>query len=177
MLQACICRLQCCSIITKFTCSHKRTLSICCLALNDANVFADSSYCDWVGVACCQTAGDFFSQYCTQGSQSVAQIFITGKASIHNCCLFSCLQFIQSLTAGCPCSFDACHAWSSTGDLQQAYCLHATSARPAKHFAFALVRPNVHAPLPRMIAANWSTQLLWNVRPASLSCVYLACRW
>lgn len=43
---------------------------------------AGVSYCSWYGVACCQTAGDFFSQYCSQGAQSVAQIFLTGKASL-----------------------------------------------------------------------------------------------
>ena len=42
-------------------------------------LITDVSYCQWSGVACCETAGDFFSQYCSQGSQSVAQIFLTGK--------------------------------------------------------------------------------------------------
>ena len=42
-------------------------------------LLTDVSYCQWSGVACCETAGDFFSQYCSQGSQSVAQIFLTGK--------------------------------------------------------------------------------------------------
>lgn len=41
-------------------------------------LYADQSYCYWLGVACCQTAGDFFTQYCSLGSQSVAQIFLTG---------------------------------------------------------------------------------------------------
>lgn len=46
-----------------------------------AKLIADVSYCQWSGIACCETAGDFFNQYCSQGSQSVAQIFLTGKTS------------------------------------------------------------------------------------------------
>ncbi|KAL3137643.1 hypothetical protein ABBQ38_004919 [Trebouxia sp. C0009 RCD-2024] len=44
------------------------------VAWNTANV----SYCNWLGVACCQSTGDFYTQYCSLGSQSVAQIFVTG---------------------------------------------------------------------------------------------------
>lgn len=43
---------------------------------------AGQSYCYWQGVACCQTAGDFFTQYCSLGSQSVAQIFLTGMTLV-----------------------------------------------------------------------------------------------
>ena len=66
--------------------NHSKALAaardMCSFVLQQTVLTADVSYCYWQGVACCQTAGDFFSQYCSKGSQSVAQIFLTGQTQL-----------------------------------------------------------------------------------------------
>lgn len=67
-------------------CTLQQELQLAQLTLKHPWYTPGTSYCQWYGVLCCLTIDISYTAFCTQGSQSVAGIRMTGKPSSHSLC-------------------------------------------------------------------------------------------